>query len=176
MTVRIRRISRKSSPRLPRKRGPKAWCLALRADEILDALGANNRHFHSLRSTARIFGVSTKPLRTWTRLGYLKREGPRGQFGKQHLVRFIEMLKSRATPFGSDDYLRRIFGNSYAPCPFEKLSSSRFVWPRGRIEMTPTELAERIQCHPSLIINAIRADRLRGKRRTMHRWVIRRGH
>jgi hypothetical protein len=63
-------------PRLPWKRGPIAWEVANRADEILEALAENRRRFLSLRRASEMLGVSTQPLRDWIKLGYLKQDGP----------------------------------------------------------------------------------------------------
>jgi hypothetical protein len=147
---------RRGKPRLPWKRGPAAWKIKQDADEIKIRLGAEKRNFFSLRKTARLLSVSTQPIRDWIRLGYLKREGPRGQIAKGALERFIGWLEEHAEFFDPLNYLERI----PPKFPFQKLSSSHFVWPKGHDNLKPSELAAIINCHPSLIVKAIRCGRL----------------
>ncbi len=95
-------------PRLPWKRGPRAYEIAQRADQILETLDTERRGFYSLRRAARVLGVSTQPVRDWLRLGQLKRDGPRRQISRAELVRFINKLVERAEPFDPSNYVRRI--------------------------------------------------------------------
>jgi hypothetical protein len=161
------RMSR-GKPRLPWKRGPVAWEIAQRADSILETLKASRRGFYSLRRTAKLLGISTQPVRDWIRLGYLKREGPRGQIAKGGLDRFLGDLEKRAEPFDPRNYLERI-PRTY---PFKKLGRVRFEWPKGRDALKPSELATLAGCHPSLVIKAIRCRKLRGRRRSPCRFEI----
>lgn len=168
---------RRGSPKLPWKRGPVTWEVGCRADEILGELARCPCRFLSLRRAARFLGVSTQPLRDWIRLKYLKRDGPRRQIHKDELCRFVKLLQERAEPFGSDGYLERLHRKrKRPPRPFEKLSSARFAWPKGRTALNPKELAQIVGCHPSLIVKAIRpysfSNRVRGRRRTRCRWEI----
>ena len=64
-------------PRLPWKRGPAAWDVKCRSDEILAQIAARTRPFMTLRGAARLLGLSTPPLRDWIAQGYLSRTGPR---------------------------------------------------------------------------------------------------
>ena len=161
------------SARLPWRRGPVAWRVALRANEIRDELGRQSRQFLSLRATARLFGISTQPLRDWLKRRNVRRDGPRKQFSTCELTRFLGWLQARAQPFTTDRYLLRLnHSNGRPPLPFDKLSSARFVWPRGRPALTPNELSQRIGCHSSLIIKAINAREVRARRRTAFRWEI----
>ena len=153
---------RRRKPKLPWKRGPAAWKIKSDADEIKIRLGAEKRNFFSLRRAARLLNVSTQPIRDWIRLGYLKREGPRGQIAKGELGRFIGWLEEHAEPFDPLNYLERI----PPTFPFQELSSSCFVWPKGRANLKPSELAAIINCHPSLIVKAIRCGRLHMRHQT----------
>jgi len=85
-------------PRLPWKRGPRAWEIAQRADSIMAALHASRRGFYSLRKAAKLLGVSTQPVRDWIRLNHLKRDGPRQQISRGELKRFVHELTKRAKP------------------------------------------------------------------------------
>jgi hypothetical protein len=159
--------------RLPWKRGPIAWKVAIGADQIRSKLVADPRQFHSLRRAARIMGVSTQPLRDWNKGKFLHRGGPRLRFSTPELLRFIDWLQARAQPFGAEQYLKRIFGRQGRPTfSFNKLRSARFVWPKGRLTLSPAELSARIGCHPSLLLKAIRASALRGRFRSPARWEI----
>lgn len=144
-------------PRLPWKRGPAAWKIARRADSILETLNGSRRGLYSLRRTAKLLGVSTQPVRDWIRLKHLRCDGPRGQIAKTELERLVGWLARRAAPFDPMNYLERI----PQKLPFQKLSSSCFVWPKGRHTLKPSELAALINCHPSLIVKAVRCGRLR---------------
>jgi hypothetical protein len=158
---------RKSSPRLPWKRGPAAWNIACSSDGILEVLHQHPRSFISLREAARILGVSTQPLRDWTRQKYVKQEGPRLQYHKIELSRFVNWLAERAQPFDNENYLARLFsGSRLGPCLFSKLSGSVFIWPRDKEALAPRELASLIHCHPSLILLAIREKRIRPRMKT----------
>lgn len=162
-------------PRLPWKRGPRAYEIAQRADEIRESLRASRLGFYSLRRTARLFGVSTQPIRDWIRLGQLKREGPRRQISREQLARFLNNLEERAEPFDPVNYVRRIEHNrKIGSWQWRKLSEARFEWPKKCKTRTPSELARLIGCHPSLIIKAIYARRVNGFRPTPCRWAIKR--
>jgi hypothetical protein len=153
---------RRGRPRLPWKRGPRAWEIAQRAHSIFETLNASRRGFYSLRRTAKLLGISTQPVRDWIRLGHLKREGPRGQIAKGELGRFLGELERRAEFFEPWNYLDR-----FPPTrPFKKLGRVRFVWPKDRKALNPSELAALAGCHPSLVLKAIRSGELRGRRRT----------
>jgi hypothetical protein len=167
------RQKRRGSPRLPWKRGPAAWQVAIRADEILEQLACCPRRFLSLRKAAHLLGISPSPLSDWIRREYLKRDGPRLQIRKDELVRFVEWLNQRAKPYGPDGYLERLYRKRMSPpYRFDKLSSAQFVWPKGRKALTPKELSEIIGCHPSLIVKAIRQGWVHGRRATPCRWEI----
>jgi hypothetical protein len=167
------RPRRKRPPRLPWKRGPAAWEIAKRADEILERLARCPRGFLSLRRTAWMLGISTQPLRDWIRRGYIKRNGPRLQFAKDELSQFVKSLERRATPFGPHGYLERLHRNLMRPpYRFDKLKSGRIAWPKGRKTLSPKEFAQLAGCHPSLVIKGIHEHELRGRRRTPCRWEI----
>jgi len=159
---------RRGKPRLPWKRGPRAWEIAQRADLILETLNTSRRGFYSLRRTAKLLGISTQPVRDWIRLGQLKRDGPRKQVAKVEIERFVRDLKRRAEPYETKNYAQR-FPKTHL---FKKLSYASFVWPKGRKRLTPKELAVLAGCHPSLLIKAIRCRRLSGCHRSPHRWEI----
>jgi hypothetical protein len=164
---------RKRSPRLPWKRGPRAWEIVQRADGILETLNDTRRGFYSLRRTAKLLGISTQPVRDWIRLGQLKRDGPRRQISRTELKRFIYELIRRAEPFDPGNYVDRIEHNRKHPSwPWRKLVMADFTWPKGRDLLTPSELAGLIGCHPSLIIKAIMAGRVSAHRRTPGRWAV----
>jgi len=157
----------KRSPRLPWKRGPAAWEIAKRSDEILQSLANCSSCFHGLRRAAKILGVSTQPLRNWIKSGYIKRDGPRLQLAKDELCRFVKWLGEHAVPFGPYDYLQRIYRRRAHPVfAFYKLCSAHFVWPKGRKALSPRELSKLVYCHPSLVLMAIREGRVRARRRT----------
>ncbi len=164
---------RRGRPRLPWKRGPAAWEVAKRADEILELLFSYQRRFLSLRRAAGILGISTQPLRDWTKRGYMQRNGPRLQYGKDELCRFVKLLENRTTPFGPHGYLERLYGKLIRlPYRFEKLNSQRIAWPKGRKTLTPKEYANLVGCHPSLVVKAIQEHELHARRRTPRRWEI----
>lgn len=159
--------------KLPWSRGPAGWRAALAANEAVKIFSADHRNFHSLRTIAQVLHISTQPLRDWNRLGYLRRDGPRGQFSRSEVIRFLVWLKKRAKPFRAEDYLLRIFGKQGRLARrFNKLRTARFVWPKGRHDLVPMELAVRIRCHASLIVKAIRARELKAHRRTRCRWGV----
>ena len=159
-------------PRLPWKRGPVAFEIALRAEVIKARLADHPRSFLSLRETSKILGISTQPVRDWVRLGHLKREGPRSQFARTELERFVGWLEERAERFDSSNYLERIQRHRTVPMPWHKLATAQFKWPKGRDLLTPSELAALIGCHPSLILKAIAAGQVNAHRRTRCRWGI----
>jgi hypothetical protein len=160
-------------PRLPWKRGPAAWEIASSSDEIKVRLYAQRRNYLSLRKTAKIFGISTQPIRDWVRFGYLKREGPRKQFALGELERFIGVLAQRAKPFPNENYTERFIQKTGKyPYPFQTLGRAQFIWPKGRKALTPYELAELIGCHPALIIKAIHDKPWLARRKSPCRWEI----
>jgi hypothetical protein len=165
---------RRSRPRLPWKRGPIAARVASNADVIKSTLSKFEKRFFSLRQTAKIFGVSTQPVRDWVRLKFLSRDGPRGQFPKSEIERFLNWLVARAEPFPNENYTRRLFGQDGPRQRFATLRYSKFVWPPRRKALTPRELGDLIGCDPSLIRKAIaweHWERL-GRRRSYGRWEI----
>jgi hypothetical protein len=164
---------RRRRPRLPWKRGPAAWKIWLDADEIKIRISAEQRNFFSLRKAARLLNVSTQPVRDWIRLGYLKREGPRGQIARAGLERFVGWFEEKAKSFEMNCRRERFHRHlGRPPHPFEKLRSARFVWPKGRTSLTPKELSSLIPCHPSLVVKAIHASWRLGRRRTPRRCKI----
>ena len=167
------RRKRRSRPRLPWKRGPKAYEIAQRADSILKEMADNQRGYYSLRRTAKVLGVSTQPVRDWIQLGQLHRDGPRRQTSRAQLEQFVQMLRARAEPFDKLNYLNRIREHRKVPIyRWRKLSVAKFDWPKGRTALTPSELAKFIGCHPSLIRKAISRGEVRGHWRTRCRWAI----
>jgi hypothetical protein len=164
-----------SKPRLPWTRGPVAWRLARRADEVCRRLAAEPRNFFSLRQAAALLGVSTQPVRDWIGLGHLQCGGPRGRVAKAELVRFVAWLRDHAKPFDPQTYTRRLVRRRRSPVvPFETLAKAHFLWPKGQAALTPRELAGLIGCHPSLVTQAIKRKRWPGlgQRRTPKRWEI----
>src|ERR1700722_7547472 len=95
----VQTLHRRSSPRLPWKRGPVAWGIRLRADRIRETLSNCRARFFSLRKAARILGISTQPLRDWLRRGGVKSDGSRQQFSKTEVLRFLTRLEERAEPY-----------------------------------------------------------------------------
>jgi hypothetical protein len=166
-------MRRRRNPRQPWKRGPLAWKVAGNSVEILGRLERQRRRFLSLRRAAVMLGVSTYALRDWTRRGDVKRSGPQFQYEIQELRRLVEWLCKRAKPFEAEDYLMRFThyreGRDY---PFRKLGASRFSWPKERSVLRPSEVARLAGCHTSLVVRAIHAGYLRGRRRTRCRWEI----
>jgi len=157
---------RKSSPRLPWKRGPVAWKLANNAAEILKRLGTSPRRFFSLRRAANILGISPQPLRDWIKREHIKREGQRSQISKAELSRLVTWFAAKAEPFEMESRSERFHRHvDRQPRRFETLRSARFAWPKGRSALTPKELSAQIGCHPSLITKAIRAYGL-GRRKS----------
>ena len=152
----------------PWKRGPSAWAVAQRADGILQALAASPRRFLSLRAAARLFGVSTQPLRDWIKLGCLSPAGPRQRLSREELARFTLWLRDHAEPFDPGAYAQR-FPDAY---PFKKLHLATFVWPQGRRNLAPAEIAALVPCHPSLVLQAIHRGVLKGRRLTPCRWHV----
>ena len=162
-------------PRLPWKRGPRAYEIARRADFILENINASRRGFYSLRKASKLLGISTQPIRDWIRLGHIKREGPRRSISRTELARFVIKLAERAEPFDTWNYVRRIEDNlKVGSWPWRKLGTAQFAWPKESEWRTPAQLARLIGCHPSLIIKAIYAGRITAFRRTPCRWAIKR--
>ena len=147
-------------PKLPWKRGPVAWNIASNAEEIKTRLHTARRNFFGLRKTAKLFGISTQPVRDWIQLGYLKRKGPRRQITLPELERFIGWLERRAVPFPIENYTDRFIRKTGRhPDSFQTLKHAQFIWPKGQKTLRPQELAELVGCHPSLITKAIHASR-----------------
>jgi len=164
---------RPGKPRLPWKRGPRAYEIANRALDIFKTLNSSPRAFYSLRRVSKIFGISTQPVRDWIRLRYLKRDGPRLQISRAELERFVKWLVARAEPFDPLNYLDRIELNRENPHrPWRKLKSAEITWPKGRKTLSPSELARLAKCHPSLVTKALRAGAIRGYRPSPGRWQI----
>jgi hypothetical protein len=85
----------------------------------------------------------------------------------------VHLLIERAQPFDPWNYVDRIERNRRTPSrPWRKLAFVEFKWPTDQKELSPSQLAKLIRCHPSLIIKAIRAERVYGYRRTRCRWAI----
>lgn len=171
----LEKRKRRSSPRLPWKRGPAAWAVASRASEVIEVIQRYQKGYFSLRQSARLVGLSTEPLRDAIKRNFLKRDGPRKQISKQELCRFVSWLEERAVPYDAAKYLERIHCSSNnRRYDFKKLRTAEFEWPRERKALAPAELASLIGCHPSLIVKAIRHFsfwRL-GHRPTPCRWAI----
>lgn len=162
-----------AKPRLPWKRGPAAWKIKCRAAEILQRIAATTQRPLSLRAAARLFGLSTQPLRDWVRRGYLKPTRPGGPFDPDELRRLVLWLQERAAPFDSANYVRRFFGRHQTPpYEFKKLATTQIVWPTSRTALRPGELARLVGCHPSLVVKAITMHAVRGRRPTPCRWEI----
>ena len=120
-------------PRLSWKCGPAAWKVAARADEILETLTGSPRRFFSLRAAARLF-ISMQPLRDRVERGDLNRAGPRLQFSRDELHRFVKQLAARAEPYDWRLHIDRFHRHlKRPPRPFEKLRSARFAWPRANV-------------------------------------------
>jgi hypothetical protein len=164
---------RKGRPRLPWKRGPRAWDIAQRADAIVEALEASPRRWYSLRRAAKLLDISTQPVREWLDRGYLTGDGPRSQIRKEELSRFVSWLKKRAEPFNWGLHIQRLRAWREWPVhPFCKLARANFWWPKGTGTRTPAALSRLVGCHPSLIIKAIKKNRLSASRRSPRRWEI----
>jgi hypothetical protein len=160
--------------RLPWKRGPAAWTIASNSQAVKARLASQSRSFLSLRQTARILGVSTQPVRDWVRLKHLRRDGPRAQFARAELGRFIRWLEKWAAPFPAASYAKRFVRKTdRSPRPFDVLQYAQFLWPKGRKALTPRELANLIGCHPSIIVKAVNHYwPSLGRRKSPHRWEI----
>lgn len=160
-------------PRLPWKRGPAAWKVKCRAAEILQHIAAAPRPFVTLRAAARLFGLSTQPLRDWLASGYLQRTGPARRFTRDDLRHFVQWLAQSAQPFPPARYVERFRDRrGMLPYPYKKLATASIVWPKRRPALIPSELAALVPCHPSLLLHAIRTRALRARRRTRCRWEI----
>jgi hypothetical protein len=163
----------RGKPRLPWKRGPRAWEIAQRGESILSALDSSHRGFYSLRRAAKLLCISTQPVRAWIRLGHLKLGGPRRQISRETLRRFVIDLQRRAEPFDSYNYVNRFACNQKTLSRrWGKFFYVRFKWPKEKNALSPLELAKLVGCHPSLVIKAIRAGKVFGHRRTPYRWAI----
>lgn len=162
----------------PWARGPAAWSVARRGEEIRAKVGACPKAYLGLRHAARTLGLSTQPLRDWTRLGLVRRDGPRGTISRTELLLLLTRIEAEVEPFDSASfYAKRLTcrrGGKRTSAG--KLDGARFAWPRGRAALAPVELARLVGCHPSLICRALRGkvsgSRLRGRRRTPGRWEI----
>ena len=159
----------------PWHRGPAAFAIRCRADDILERLAALPETHLSLRRTAAVLGVSTQPLRIWHRDGWLNK-GPAGRkFPVEELRRFVLSLKRYAKPHEMRERLRR-FGRIKAkgqplPRAWDTLRQASFKWPKGR-DLTPREVAERVGCSASLVTKAIEAGFLQAYRPGRVRWRI----
>jgi hypothetical protein len=157
---------RRTSPRLPWKRGPAAWKVANNAAEVLKHLETSPCRFFSLRGAANILGISPQPLRDWIKREHIKRGGPRSQISKAELSRIVAWFEAKAEPFEMESRSERFHRHAdRQPRRFERLRAARFAWPKGRTALTPKELSALIGCHPSLITKAIHAYGL-GRRKS----------
>jgi len=169
VSVNPRKLAKVSS------KGPAALNIALDARRVLASLAAQRGLFLSLRETASTLGVSHHTLRDWEKRKLIVRvrsgtTGAHSKYRLADLVSLVELIRNKVKDCPSP--LTR-FGESQ-PYPFMVLNRSRFAWVRSEKALTPKEIAGRIGCHPSTIIRAIAAERLRGRRRTWKRWEIRR--
>lgn len=156
-------------------RGPAAWGVASDHGRILAILAAEKKPFVGLRRTAYIMAVSHHTLLGWEKRGLIVRVrsragGEHPKFRVSDLTRMIELMRDRDLDYPSP--ISRL-GKCRA-YPFDILAGSSFAWPRSERALTPKGIAERAGCHPSTIIRAIVAGRVKGKRRSPKRWEIRR--
>ena len=163
----------KRKGKTPWKRGPAAYAVARAADDLLEEMAGMEATHLSLRETAQLLGVSTQPLRDWHRDGWL-RKGPRGlKFPVEELRRFVEWLGRYAKPFDMRARLVRLRKRGEPPPrAWDKLRNRNFRWPKGQRFLRPTELAELLGCHPSLITKAIARGYLQGRKRNKVHWEI----
>lgn len=155
--------------------GPAAWGVAKDHERILAILAAEKKPFVGLRRTAYIMVVSHHTLRAWEKRGLIVRvrsraSGRHPKFRVSELTRMVELMRDRELDYPSP--IRRL-GKPPA-YPFNILARSSFVWPRSERALTPKGIAERAGCHPSTIIRAIVAGRVKRRRRSPKRWEIRR--
>lgn len=156
-------------------RGPAAWGVASDHGRILVILAAEKKPFVGLRRTAYIMAVSHHTLQAWEKRGLIVRVksrtvGLHRKFRVSDLIRMVKLMRDRDLDYPSP-ISRLGKRQSY---PFEVLVRSSFAWPRSEKALTPKSIAERAGCHPSTIIRAIVAGRVRGRRSSPRRWEIRR--
>ncbi len=164
---------RSTSRGQPWLKGPVAWEVRLRAPLIRERMQAEKERCLSLRQVAEALGISTQPARLWIKEGWLPATGPRGRVKVEDLLEFTAWLEKNARPYRMEDSAARFAGQDESgPSPFRKLYRSQFSWDPARAVLTPPELADRIGCHPSLIVKAIRAGFIQAKRRSHSRWEI----
>lgn len=164
---------RSKDKRKPWLRGPVAHQLVDSMELILIRLDSIRQKYLSLRMTAECLGISTEPIRKWKAGGWISGDGPRGQYSKDELKRFLLWLKKYARPYPMKTLALRFHNEEHPePRPFLKLYSAKFSWPKERKALTPSELGRLIGCHPSLLVKAIDQGIVRGRRRSAYRWEI----
>jgi len=155
--------------------GPAVWGVAKDHERILAILAAEKRPFVGLRRAAYIMVLSHHTLLTWEKRGLIVRvrsraAGAHPKFRVSDLTRMVEQMRDRDLDYPSP--ISRL-GKRQAYL-FEILARSSFAWPRSEKALTPKVIAERAGCHPSTIIRAIVAGRVKGRNRSPMRWEIRR--
>ena len=144
---------------------PLAYEVACRAEVIAECGEREPQRFLSLRSVARLLGVSTQPVSDWIEAGHLHRSGRQNRVSREELRRFVRGLDLNAVEFDDVREARFHAKRRREPRPFDKLRNARFFWRKGRKALAPVEQAKLVGCHPSLILRAIGCKQLRGRPR-----------
>lgn len=170
--------TRKGKARLPWKRGPAAWQIAQRREAIRERLEKSPKSFFSPAAAAKLFGVSPQPIRAWVGSKFLIPDGPRGQLSRSQLLACLARIGKEAKPFDQQQLAERFHRKKGRPMPYAKLRSVDFPWPKKKPTLSPPEIGRLLNCHPSLVIRAIReliADDPSEEhryRRTPGRWAL----
>ena len=149
----------RGKPRLPWKRGRVAGQIAQRQDAIRERLEKSPKSFFSPSAAAKIFGVSPQPIRS-------------------QLLACLARIGKEAKPFDQQQLAERFHRKKGRPVPYAKLRSIDFPWPKDKPKLSPPEIGRLLNCHPSLVIRAIReriADHPREERRYRRspgRWAL----
>lgn len=160
----------------PWHRGPTAFAIGSRSNEIMERLAGLSETHLSLRRTAEVLGISTQPLRVWYREGWIKK-GPAGRkFPVDELKRFVLWLKRYAKPEDMRQRVRRFskIKGKHQPLPraWDLLRKASFEWPKGQATLTPSQLAALVGCSPSLVTKAIEDQYLDADRPGRVHWHI----
>ena len=168
----------RGKPRLPWKRGPVAGQIAQRQEAIRERLEKSPKGFFSPSAAAKLFGVSPHPIRAWIKSQFLVPDGPRGQLSRSQLLACLARIGKEAKPFDPRQLAERFHRKKGRPVPYAKLRSVNFDWPKDKRTLSPPEIGRLVNCHPSLVIKAIReliADHPREERRYRRspgRWAL----
>lgn len=148
--------------------------MAIRAQEVIQALAAQSKAHLSMRRACRVLEISPHTLEDWERRGLIMRAiETGGKFAVSDLVSLIKAMNAYSRRAALPPSKASRFG-AVGRFEFAILECAEIQWPRSEQALTPSELAARIGCHPSTIIRGIRKKCVPARRRSCCRWEIRR--